>query len=32
VVEEPGSSTIVWPRDRLRVDAHGNLHIDVGDK
>ena len=32
VVEESGSSTIVWPRDRLRVDAHGNLHIDVGEK
>jgi N-methylhydantoinase A len=32
VVQEPGSSTIVWPRDRLRVDANGNLRIDVGEK
>lgn len=32
VVQEPGSSTIVWPRDRLRVDAQGNLRMDVGEK
>jgi N-methylhydantoinase A len=32
VVEEPGSSTIVWPRDQLRVDVHGNFRIQVGEK
>lgn len=32
VAQEPGSSTIVWPGDRLRVDSHGNLRIDVGEK
>jgi N-methylhydantoinase A len=32
IVQEPGSSTIVWPQDQLHVDAHGNLHITVGEK
>jgi N-methylhydantoinase A len=32
VIQEPGSSTIVWPRDRLRVDPHSNLRIEVGEK
>jgi N-methylhydantoinase A/oxoprolinase/acetone carboxylase beta subunit len=32
VVQEPGSSTIVWPRDRLRIDSHGNLRVEVGEK
>ena len=32
VVEEPGSSTIVWPRDKLRVDKLGNLRLQVGEK
>jgi N-methylhydantoinase A len=32
VVEEPGSSTIVWPRDQLHVDAYGNLQVQVGEK
>jgi N-methylhydantoinase A len=30
VVQEPGSSTIVWPHDRLHVDAFGNLRLHVG--
>jgi len=32
VVDEPGSSTIVWPRDKLRVDKLGNLRVEVGEK
>jgi N-methylhydantoinase A len=32
IVEEPGSSTVVWPNDRLRVDTHGNLRLEVGEK
>lgn len=32
VVQESGSSTIVWPSDRLRIDSHSNLRIDVGEK
>jgi len=32
VVQEPGSSTIVWPTDRLRVDPLGNLRVEVGEK
>ena len=30
IVEEPSSTTVVWPGDRLHVDDHGNLVIDVG--
>ena len=32
IVQEPGASTIVWPQDHLHLDAHGNLHISVGEK
>jgi N-methylhydantoinase A len=32
VVQEPGSSTIVRPSDRLRVDPQGNLRIEVACK
>jgi N-methylhydantoinase A len=32
VVEEPGSSTIVWPRDKLRVDGLGNLRVEIAEK
>jgi N-methylhydantoinase A len=32
LVEEPGSSTVVWSGDRLRVDARGNLRIEVADR
>jgi N-methylhydantoinase A len=32
VVEELGSSTIVWPRDKLRADKLGNLRLQVGEK
>jgi N-methylhydantoinase A len=32
IVEEPGSSTVVWPHDRLRVDGQGNLRLEVGEK
>jgi N-methylhydantoinase A len=30
IVEELSSTTLVWPGDRLHVDEHGNLVIDVG--
>jgi N-methylhydantoinase A len=32
IVQEPGSSTVVWPGDRLRIDAHANLRLQVGLK
>ena len=32
LVQEPGSSTVVWPGDRLRIDAHANLRLQVGLK
>jgi N-methylhydantoinase A len=32
IIQEPGSATIVWPLDRLRVDAHGNLRLEVAQK
>ena len=32
IVEETGSTTIVWPTDKLRVDAQGNLRLEVGEK
>lgn len=30
IVEEMGSTTCLWPGDRLRVDAWGNLQLGVG--
>jgi N-methylhydantoinase A len=32
IVQEPGSSTVVWPGDRLRIDADSNLRLHVGTK
>ncbi len=32
IVEEPGSTTVVWPMDKLYVDSMGNLKIEVGEK
>ena len=32
IVEESGSTTVGWPGDRLRVDARGNLRMEVGEK
>ena len=29
LVDEPGTTTVVEPGDRLRVDAYGNLLIEV---
>jgi N-methylhydantoinase A len=29
VIEEPTSTTIVNPRDRLQVDEYGNLQIEI---
>lgn len=30
IIEERESTTVIWPGDRLRVDAYGNLRISVG--
>ncbi len=30
LIEEHASTTVVWPQDRLEVDAFGNLHIEIG--
>ena len=32
VIQEPGSSTLVWPGDRLRVDPQGNLRVEVAGR
>ena len=32
IVEETGSTTVVWPSDVLRVDQQGNLRLEVGEK
>ena len=32
IVQEAGSSTVVWPGDRMRIDAHANLRLQVGFK
>ena len=32
IVEESGSTTVVWPADRLWVDTIGNLRMEIGDK
>ncbi|MBH64529.1 MAG: 5-oxoprolinase [Alphaproteobacteria bacterium] len=32
IVEETGSTSIVWPSDKLRVDEWGNLRVEVGEK
>ncbi len=32
IVEELGSTTVVWPTDRVHVDDHGNLRLEVGEK
>jgi N-methylhydantoinase A len=29
LIEEYASTTVLWPRDRLRVDPYGSLHISV---
>jgi hypothetical protein len=29
LIEEHATTTVLQPGDRLHVDAHGNLHIDV---
>jgi N-methylhydantoinase A len=29
LVDEPGTTTVVEPGDRLRVDPYGNLHIEI---
>jgi N-methylhydantoinase A len=30
LVEEHASTTVVWPQDKVDVDAFGNLHIEIG--
>ena len=30
LIEEYASTTVVWPQDKVEVDAFGNLHIDIG--
>lgn len=30
LIEEHASTTVVWPQDKLEVDAFGNLHIVIG--
>jgi len=30
LVEEHASTTVVWPQDKVEVDAFGNLHIEIG--
>ena len=30
LIEEHASTTVVWPQDKVEVDAFGNLHIDIG--
>lgn len=30
LIEEHASTTVVWPQDRVEVDAFGNLHIEIG--
>jgi N-methylhydantoinase A len=30
VIEEPAASTVVFPRQRVRVDTYGNLVVDTG--
>ena len=32
IVEETGSTTVVWPSDNLLVDGRGNLRLEVGEK
>jgi len=32
IIEETGSTSIVWPTDKLLVDNWGNLRIEVGEK
>ncbi len=32
IVEETGSTTVVWPSDVLCVDPRGNLRLEVGEK
>ncbi|MFN0072062.1 MAG: hypothetical protein ACKVVP_11310 [Chloroflexota bacterium] len=29
LIDEPGTTTVVEPGDRLRVDGHGNLVLEV---
>lgn len=30
LIEEHASTTVVWPQDKVEVDAFGNLHIEIG--
>jgi N-methylhydantoinase A len=30
LIEEHGSTTVLWPDDRLSVDPYGNLIITIG--
>jgi N-methylhydantoinase A len=30
LIEEHASTTVVWPQDKVDVDAFGNLHIEIG--
>ncbi|MCX7296262.1 MAG: hydantoinase/oxoprolinase family protein [Hyphomicrobiales bacterium] len=30
LIEEHASTTVVWPQDKIEVDAFGNLHIEIG--
>ena len=31
VIEEPAATVVVFPRDRVAVDAHGNLHMRLSE-
>jgi len=30
LIEEHASTTVVFPQDKVEVDAFGNLHIEIG--
>ena len=32
LIEEHGSTTVLWPDDRLSVDPYGNLIITIGSR